>query len=135
MISITTLDWTSLSPILDTNDVSVLFQYNRGALQRNKTYASSGGSRLQCVATADVNNDTSLDLFVANYGTSNIGVLLGYGNGDFATQTMLNTGSNSHPSTITLADFDGDSHLDIAFVQSHHQTHRFSAWKWQRNIC
>ena len=97
-----------------SNDVSVLFQYNRGALQRNRTYASSGGSRLQCVAIADANNDSSLDLFVANYGTSNIGVLLGYGNGDFATQTMLNTGSNSHSSAITLADFDRDSHLDIA---------------------
>ena len=78
------------------------------------TYASGGGSRLRCVAVGDMNNDTQLDIVVANYGTNNIGVLLGYGNGTFVSQMMLNTGSNSHPSSIAIGDFNGDNQLDIA---------------------
>ena len=58
-----------------SNDVSVLLQLNRGALRKKITYASGGASDLRCIAIADMNNDTRLDIVVANYGTDNIGIL------------------------------------------------------------
>ena len=114
MISTMILDWISLLPTLGDNTVSVLLQLNRGALRKTITYASGGASRLRCVALADMNNDTQLDIVVANYGTDNIGILLGYGNGTFRNQLLIDTGSNSHPQAIAIGDFNGDNHLDIA---------------------
>ena len=44
------------------------------------------------VAVGDFNNDTILDIIVANYGTNNLGVLLGYGNGTFANMVLYSVG-------------------------------------------
>ena len=35
------------------------------------------------MAVGDFNKDTRLDIAVASYGSNNVGVLLGYGNGSF----------------------------------------------------
>ncbi|CAF1482548.1 unnamed protein product [Rotaria sordida] len=78
------------------------------------TYTSGGASRLRGVALADMNNDTETDIIVANYGTNNIGVLLGYGNGTFTSQIILYTAPNSHPLAVSIADFNGDNYSDIA---------------------
>jgi hypothetical protein len=96
------------------NSVYVLIQYNRGALKKRTTYASGGGSSLRSIAVADINNDTQLDIIVANYGTDNIGVLFGYGNGTFMSQMMMSMGLKSHPSSIAIGDFNGDTQRDIA---------------------
>ena len=48
------------------------------------------------LAVGDFNNDTHLDIVVANYGDNNIGVLLGYGDGSFANQTTYSTGILVH---------------------------------------
>ncbi|CAF5067610.1 unnamed protein product, partial [Rotaria sp. Silwood1] len=79
-------------------------------------YASGGGSSLQCVVIGYLNNDTNLDIVLANYGTNNIGVLFGYGNGSFENQMMLSTGSNSDPISIAVGDFNGDRVVDIALA-------------------
>ncbi len=50
--------------------------------------------------------------------TDSIGILFGNENGTFEKQRFLSTGLLSHPSSITIADFNGDSQLDIA-VTSH----------------
>jgi hypothetical protein len=68
------------------------------------------------LAVADVNGDNKPDLIVGALDTSQseIGVLLGNGNGTFGAPTMFAT--YSYPSMITMADFDKDGHLDIAIV-------------------
>ncbi|CAF1166260.1 unnamed protein product, partial [Rotaria sordida] len=84
--------------------------------------APSGGSSLRYVVIGDLNNDSNLDIILANYGTNNIGVLFGYGNDSFENQTMLNTGTNSHPISIAIGDFNGDCEVDIA-VANHGTKH------------
>ncbi|CAF4928709.1 unnamed protein product, partial [Rotaria sp. Silwood1] len=77
-------------------------------------YASGGGSSLKFIVVGDLNNDASLDIVLANYGTGNLGVLFGYGNGNFENQMILSNGLNPHPTSITIDDFNGDSIVDIA---------------------
>ncbi|CAF5054159.1 unnamed protein product [Rotaria sp. Silwood1] len=97
-----------------SNTVSVLLRYDRGALANETTFSSGDGSRLQSVVVFDLNNDSFLDIVVANDGTNNIGVLLGNGNGTFRDQLKFSTGVHSHPHSIALGDFNVDDQMDIA---------------------
>ena len=105
-----------------TENVSVLLQYNRGALKHEMSYASGGGSRLTCFVVNDINNDNRQDMVVANYATNNIGIFVGYGNGSFQSQTMINSDSYSQPSSVTVADFNNDSQVDIAIANHRAKT-------------
>ena len=93
--------------------MSLFLQYNRGAFQYDATYTSGDASDLRYFAMADMNSDTYLDIIVANYGSNNIGLLFGYGNGSFGIPQFFGTGPNSHPATVVIADFNDDSFLDI----------------------
>ena len=81
-------------------------------------YNTGDGSKPHSVATADFNNDTRLDIIVANYGTNNIGILLGYSNGSFGTMNTYSTGTNSGPYSVAVDDFNNDRHLDIVVSNS-----------------
>jgi hypothetical protein len=69
------------------------------------------------VAAADFKNDTLLDIPVANYGTNNIGVFLGYGNEIFANQLIFLLGS-SDPVSLDVGDFNNDKKLDTVVVNN-----------------
>ena len=60
----------------------------------------------------DFNGDGIPDLVVAVYGTDEVMVLTGSGNGTFAARTSL-TGFD-RPADVKLGDFNGDRHLDLA---------------------
>ncbi|MCC5648185.1 VCBS repeat-containing protein, partial [Nostoc sp. CHAB 5824] len=91
-----------------TSTVAVRFGSGDGTLQASVVY-NVGGSPT-AIAAGDVNNDSFLDLVtVGSEATQS--VLLNAGNGTFPT--ILN--STTDPATgLVLADFDGDSTLDIA---------------------
>ncbi|CAF4334732.1 unnamed protein product [Rotaria magnacalcarata] len=78
------------------------------------TYATGGGSVLRYTVADDMNDDGHLDIVVANYGTNDVGILFGLGNGAFLNQMIFNTGSSSHPSCIALGYFNRDTQLDFA---------------------
>jgi len=64
-----------------------------------------------CENFSKINNDTRLDIIVANFGSNNIGVFLGCGNGSFANQMRYFTPSAPH--FVGVGDFNNDSFLDI----------------------
>ncbi|CAF4578512.1 unnamed protein product, partial [Rotaria sp. Silwood2] len=66
------------------------------------------------VAIGDFNNDSWLDIAVANYAADNITIYFGYGNGTVASLVKYSTGSGSAPSMIAVGDFDNDHRLDVA---------------------
>jgi streptogramin lyase len=101
-----------------TNEVGVLLGFGDGTFAGITTYSAGDGSNPHCVTSADLNNDDRLDIIVANYGTNNIGVLLGYGNGFFANITIFLIDDSSHPFWVTFADFNNDNQLDIAVANS-----------------
>ncbi|CAF4810949.1 unnamed protein product, partial [Rotaria sp. Silwood2] len=75
------------------------------------------------VTVGDFNSDNRLDIAVANFGTNNIGIFHGFGNGSFSSQKEFSTGS-SRPLAIIAFDFNNDTLLDIA--TANYGTHSIS---------
>ena len=72
----------------------------------------SAGSNPVDIVLGDFNEDSHLDMAVANYKGANVTVRLGVGDGTFGDAVNLAVGSN--PNGLVVADFNHDSHADIA---------------------
>lgn len=66
------------------------------------------------LAAADFNADGRMDVVVPNQGSSSFSVLLGDGNGGFASAGNFATAAS--PVSAEIRDFDGDGDLDIALA-------------------
>ncbi|CAF3995466.1 unnamed protein product, partial [Rotaria sp. Silwood1] len=84
-----------------------------GSLTAQFIYSKGATSDPHAVDVGDLNNDTRLDITVANNGGNNVGVLLGNGDGTFAAQTTFSTGTGSNPTAVAVGDFNKDARLDI----------------------
>ena len=62
------------------------------------------------IASADLNGDGKVDLVIANY-ESTVSVLLGNGDGTFASRADYATGPT--PSSIAIGDVNGDAKPDL----------------------
>ncbi len=97
----------------DTADIRVFMNLAQGdgafAPFAEPTYAV--GNRASPSEPADFNFDGHTDICVANINDSTVSVLLGNGDGTFATQTTIAT-SNA-PRGIVVLDVDGDGDMDI----------------------
>ena len=113
-----TIDWILPSPNAKTCNVGVLLGCGNGTFANQTTYSTGDGSNPRSVAVGDFNNDTRLDIVVANSGTNNVGILLGYGNGTFANQATFSTGDGSRPYSVAVIDFNNDNRSDIAVANS-----------------
>jgi hypothetical protein len=72
------------------------------------------GNLPQAVVTADLNNDSRLDLATANYYDGVVSALLADGGGGFGTANDFVAGAN--PVSLTVGDFNNDANLDLATV-------------------
>ncbi|CAF4016179.1 unnamed protein product [Adineta steineri] len=97
-----------------TNNIGIFLSYGNGTFSTQITYSTGDNSQPYAVTIGDFNNDKQLDIVVANYGTNNIGIFLGYSNGTFSSQTIYSTGNGSRPRDVAAGDFDNDGQLDIA---------------------
>ena len=97
-----------------TNSVGIFLGFDNGSFQKQMIYSTGYDSLPHSLAVADFNNDNHPDIAVANSGTHNIGIFLGYGNGTFASQQIYPTSHNSNPSSIIVADLNNDQQVDIA---------------------
>ncbi|CAF3887437.1 unnamed protein product, partial [Rotaria sordida] len=97
-----------------TNNVGVFLGYGNGTFANQQTYSTGDSSRPTALTIGDFNNDSRLDIAVANYRANNVGIFLGYGNGIFANQMTYSTGVSSGPIALVIGDINNDSRLDIA---------------------
>jgi len=98
------------------NSVSVLLGNGDGTFSGPTSYAA--GNYPYAVALADVNGDGHPDIVCANLNLNHltlggvVSVLLGKGDGTFAPAVNYVAGNNL--SSVVLADFNADGHIDIA---------------------
>ncbi|CAF0871599.1 unnamed protein product [Rotaria sordida] len=104
--------------IRDTNTIGILLGNGDGSFQDQITYSTGYDSFPCALVVGDFNKDNQLDIAVANYGTDNIGIFLGYGNGSFTNQKTYTTTLNSKPSSIAVGDLNNDNYLDIIVTHS-----------------
>ena len=96
-----------------TDSLGIFYGYNYTTFIFHETYSTGDGSFTLALSVSDMNNDNHLDIVVANYNSSNIGILFGYGNGSFMTQRIYLTGYNSRPAVMAVADLNKDGCSDI----------------------
>src|SRR5258707_853361 len=70
----------------------------------------------QSVAMGDFNGDGVPDLATANWGSNDVSVFLGNGDGSF--QTARGFGADTSPSSVALGDFNGDGVPDLAVANN-----------------
>ena len=100
------------------DSLGFFFGNGRGTFSEMISLSTGNDSSPQSVAVGDLNRDTNLDLVVGKYGTASIGVYLGYGNGSFAKETNYVTEGISNPTTVVMADMNGDKYLDVVVADS-----------------
>jgi uncharacterized repeat protein (TIGR01451 family) len=73
------------------------------------------GTNPSSVVVGDFNGDGKPDLAVANFGSDNVSILLGNGDGTF--QAAVNFDAGLSPNSIAVGDFNGDGKPDLAVFQ------------------
>ncbi|CAF0975299.1 unnamed protein product [Rotaria sp. Silwood1] len=96
-----------------THNIGILLGHGNGSFDEQTTYSTGDSSNPVWIVVNDFNNDHQLDIIVANFFTSNIGIFFGYGNGTFAEIIYYSTGIGSSPCSIAVADLDKDNRLDL----------------------
>ena len=96
-----------------SSNVSILLGNGNGTFAAKVDYISgTGPSAPFGIIVRDFNGDGKLDLAVANLNASSLSILLGNGDGTFATNVDYDTGLT--PTIVAAGDFNGDGKSDLA---------------------
>jgi hypothetical protein len=95
-----------------SNSVSVLLNDGHGTFASPVQYAVGANPSGIVAGNFSGHRDGTLDLATSNRGSDNVSVLLGRGDGTFATRTTFAVGQS--PRGLVAADFNGDGTLDLA---------------------
>jgi hypothetical protein len=112
-----------------SNDVSLLLGNGDGTFQPAVNYdLLVGFNGVNTPAPADIivgdfNGDGKLDFVTANFGSSQVSVLLGNSNGTFQAPMNFNTyksniSDGNSPLSVSVADFDGDGKPDVVVANA-----------------
>jgi hypothetical protein len=93
--------------------VFVFLNLQNGQFSAGAPY-DAGGNGEDNVCAADVDHDGDIDLMIGNQYTTNMGVLLGNGDGTFTLGFVGPVGGQ--PFSQAVGDLDGDGHIDVAFA-------------------
>ncbi|CAF5122775.1 unnamed protein product, partial [Rotaria sp. Silwood1] len=102
----------------DADSVGIILGYGNGSFGNLMMYSTNSSSSRYSLAVEDINNDTILDIVVAIHDTNYLGVLLGQGNGTFASIILFPLEYGSYPFSIVIGDFNNDRKLDFAVANN-----------------
>ncbi|CAF0888726.1 unnamed protein product [Didymodactylos carnosus] len=98
--------------------MSVLLGYGNGSFEAKTVYPTDLPP--DPFAVGDFNNDSRMDIVLANNVNNSVRVLLSYGNGTYIVQTVYPT--DLPPDSIAMGDFNGDNRLDIVIGSNMNNT-------------
>ena len=101
-----------------SENVGVLLGYGNGSFSSLTVYSTRSKSSRYSLTVRDIDNDGQADILIANYDSSSLGVLLGYGNGSFASVILFPLEYGSNPFSIIVGDFNKDRKLDIGLANN-----------------
>jgi hypothetical protein len=105
--------------VLGSNQVSIYLGNTGGTYTKAATISVQQAPTSYPIVTADFNGDGIPDLAVPLYGSNQIAILLGKGNGTFATPIMASVpGSIVDIKQIVVGAFNGDGIPDLAVIDS-----------------
>ena len=99
-----------------SDSVGIFLGYGNGTFEAQRIYSTGNQSSPSAISLADFNGDGYLDIAVGNVMTECIGILLGYGNGSFASLVTYPLEVNFSPLAIDVGDVNNDDLLDIVVV-------------------
>ena len=94
------------------HSVDILISQGNGTFVYN-SLSTGIDSHPQHVSVIDLNHDQQLDIVVSNKGECNFGVFINNGNETFQSQVTYPIGNQSCSPTLTVADLDHDTHVDV----------------------
>ncbi|CAF3155869.1 unnamed protein product [Rotaria sp. Silwood2] len=97
-------------------NVGIFLGYGNGSFEAQRKIEAGDESSPFSIAVGDFNNDSQLDVVVANFLFENVVILLGDGNGDFPISRAYFTDTGFMPYSIAVGDFNNDNILDIVVV-------------------
>ena len=95
------------------SELMILLGYGNGTFRYGQTYSTGAGSSPFSINIGDFNKDGDLDIATANYGTSNVGILLGHGDGTFTNIITYPVNNSLSPTSVGIGDLNSDNILDI----------------------
>jgi hypothetical protein len=108
--------------VLQSNPVSI-YLGNKNGTYTEAAAPSIQGPTSNPIVSADFNGDGIPDLTVPLYGSNQMAILLGKGDGTFAKPVMaVVPGSNVSIDQILTADFNGDGIPDLAVIDGNSST-------------
>jgi hypothetical protein len=104
--------------LVNADHIGVLFGDGNGSFLPMESYWTDDTSSADSITIADLNDDDQLDILVGYSITDRIGILSGEPEKTFIPQRILLHTAGSLPRSVAVADFNGDSQLDIAVAMS-----------------
>jgi len=104
------------------NSVSILLGNGDGTFTQPAGTPVPVGNSPEGIAAGDFNGDGILDLAIANSRDFTITILLGNGDGTFASAPGSPVAAGKLPDYVVAADFNGDGKLDLATSNSNSGT-------------
>ena len=108
------LDLATANP--GANSVTILLGNGAGVFSTASGSPLALGTSPRSLAVGDFNGDGIQDLVTANQSSNNVTVLLGNGTGGFTAASGSPFAVGSVPTSIVVADFNGDGMQDLATV-------------------
>jgi hypothetical protein len=103
--------------VLGSNFVSIYLGNADGTYSEGATISVQQAPTSHPIVIADFNGDGIPDLGIPLYGSNDIAILLGKGNGTFAAPVLASVpGSDITIEQIVVADFNGDGIPDLAVI-------------------
>ena len=95
-----------------TDNIGIFLANGDRTFIQQVVYSTDVRSHPHTVIVGHFNDDTKLDIAVANHGSNSIGIFLGHGNGTVTSQINLSL-DDSSPYSIGIGRFNTDDRLDL----------------------